>query len=98
MEFDGFDWDDGNRAKCCKHGVGLAEIEFVLANPDYLSEDPTHSIHEQRSIAVGSGPGGRVMFVAFTVRKLDGMVLLRPVSTRYMHEKEFRRYVGKNRD
>ena len=21
MEFSGFDWDDGNRAKCRKHGV-----------------------------------------------------------------------------
>ena len=21
MEFDGFDWDDGNRDKCQKHGV-----------------------------------------------------------------------------
>ena len=23
----GFNWDDGNRAKCVKHGVSLAEIE-----------------------------------------------------------------------
>ncbi len=98
MQFDGFDWDDGNREKCCKHGVSVAEIEFVLENSDYLSDDPAHSIREQRSIAVASGPKGRVTFVAFTVRNLDGMVLLRPVSARYMHEKELRRYVGKNRD
>jgi hypothetical protein len=24
--FVGFDWDDGNRAKCQKHGVSLGEI------------------------------------------------------------------------
>ena len=98
MKFDGFDWDEGNRSKCCKHGVSVAGIEFVLENPDYVSDDPFHSIHEQRFIAVGLGPEGRVTFVAFTVRKLDEVVLLRPVSARYMHEKEFRRYVGKKRD
>jgi uncharacterized DUF497 family protein len=27
MEFDGFDWDAGNREKCRKHGVSTAEIE-----------------------------------------------------------------------
>ena len=30
MEFDGFDWDDGNWPKCGKHGVGQAEIEALL--------------------------------------------------------------------
>jgi len=26
----GFDWDDGNREKCCKHGVTREEIEGVF--------------------------------------------------------------------
>jgi len=26
----GFDWDEGNREKCRKHGVSLAEIEEIL--------------------------------------------------------------------
>jgi len=30
-EFAGFDWDDGNRRKCRRHGVSTADIEFVLA-------------------------------------------------------------------
>jgi len=28
----GFDWDDGNREKCRKHGMTLAEIEHVLVH------------------------------------------------------------------
>jgi hypothetical protein len=34
MEFDRFDWDHGNWPKCGKHGVGKAEIEAVLSDPD----------------------------------------------------------------
>jgi uncharacterized DUF497 family protein len=30
MEFDGFDWDHGNRDKCRKHGVSIGEIESLL--------------------------------------------------------------------
>ena len=30
MEFDGFDWDDGNRDKCQKHGVSIGEIERLF--------------------------------------------------------------------
>ena len=31
---DGFDWDAGNRDKCQKHGLSIAEIEaFFLKNP-----------------------------------------------------------------
>jgi hypothetical protein len=27
---DGFDWDDGNRSKCQKHGMSIAEIEALF--------------------------------------------------------------------
>jgi hypothetical protein len=32
MEFDGFDWDDGNLEKCSKHGVSLDEIEDLFSD------------------------------------------------------------------
>ena len=32
MRVQGFDWDGGNRAKCQKHGVSIAEIEALFAN------------------------------------------------------------------
>lgn len=98
MRFQGFDWDGGNKAKCCKNGLSVEEIEFVLETAEIVSGDPAHSAQEQRFIAVGAGPKGRVTFVAFTVRIIGGARLLRPVSARYMHEKEFRRYVEKDRD
>ena len=33
----GFDWDAGNRAKCQKHGVSVAEVEEVK---HYEEENP----------------------------------------------------------
>lgn len=27
----GFDWDEGNRAKCEKHGVSVAEVESLFS-------------------------------------------------------------------
>jgi uncharacterized DUF497 family protein len=30
---DDFDWDDGNREKCQRHGLTIADIEHVLATP-----------------------------------------------------------------
>lgn len=89
---EGFDWDDGNREKCQKHGVSIAEIEAVLGGTPLVAPDPTHSKLEDRLIAIGKTPEGRAMFVAFTFRMRDGRRLLRPVSARYMHAKEARRY------
>lgn len=83
-----FDWDDGNRAKCRKHGLTLAEVEgFFYAHPR-VAPDPAHSDAEMRFIAVGTTPKGRPAFVAFCWR--DGKI--RPISARYMHDKEARRY------
>ena len=33
LQFDGFDWDRGNRAKCQKHGLSIALIESLFAGP-----------------------------------------------------------------
>jgi len=98
MGFDDLDWDNGNLEKCRKHGVTVAEIEFVLRTTNLVSEDPAHSISEQRLIAVGASREGRMMFVAFTLRQAGEDVLVRPVSARYMHQKEFRRYAQEKSD
>jgi uncharacterized DUF497 family protein len=34
--FSGFEWDEGNRHKCRKHGVSTEEIEHVLAYAEAL--------------------------------------------------------------
>lgn len=83
-----FDWDDGNRLKATKHGLTLAQIEgFFRARPR-VAPDPAHSGAEARFIAVGRTEEGRPAFVAFCWR--NGHI--RPISARYMHDREVRRY------
>ena len=88
----GFDWDEGNRAKCRKHGVSIAEIEALLSGDPRVAPDPRHSVEEDRFIAVGRNAQGRALFVAFTFRTREGERLVRPVSARYMHKKEAEAY------
>jgi Uncharacterized protein conserved in bacteria len=93
---DGFDWDAGNRDKCQKHGVSLAEIEaFLLKNPR-VAPDLRHSGNEGRQMAVGRDSQGRALFVVFTIRIRDGLRLIRPLSARYMHRKEIEGYETEN--
>lgn len=86
MEFDGFDWDEGNRAKCQKHGVSLAEIEQALAVIRFVVDDPFPG--EKRYRTVGRTDTGRHVFAVFTLRGSK----LRPISVRYMHEREVASY------
>ena len=88
----GFDWDEGNRAKCQKHGVAIKQIEALFAGGPRVAPDPKHSALEARFIAVGLTDDGRPMFVAFTLRARDGQRLIRPVSARFMHAREVAAY------
>ena len=89
MEITGFDWDSGNWPKCGKHGVSREEIErLFLEGQSRIAPDLKHSSQtESRHLAVGT-VGDRAIFVAFAVRGS----LIRPISARYMHEKEARNY------
>jgi uncharacterized DUF497 family protein len=88
IQVEGFNWDEGNTAKCQKHGLSIAEIEAFFQVGIYVGPDIKHSIGEQRFLAVGRSPSGRPMFVAFTLR--NG--LIRPISARYMRDKEAKKY------
>jgi uncharacterized DUF497 family protein len=92
MEFAGFDWDQGNREKCQKHGVSIVEIETMFAGTVLVAPDPLHSVREERFKAVGAAESGRKLLVVFTWRMRDGDRFIRPVSARYMHEKEVKAY------
>ena len=82
----GFDWDAGNIAKCMKHGVSLAEVEEVLHSRELRRRrDHLHSEREERVQAFATSAAGRHIFVVFTRRHRDGMMLIRPISARYMH-------------
>jgi uncharacterized DUF497 family protein len=88
----GFDWDEGNRRKCQKHGVSNIEIEDLFAQSPRIAPDPRHSVDEDRMIAVGRTNTGRPVFVAFTIRTKNKRRLIRPVTARYMHAKEIAAY------
>jgi uncharacterized DUF497 family protein len=90
--FAGLDWDDGNIEKCKAHGVTTAEIASLFSGEPFYSPDEVHSVAEQRLIAVGLTEAGRALFVVFTIRERNGRRLVRPLSARYMHAKEARRY------
>jgi uncharacterized DUF497 family protein len=88
LQVKGFDWDEGNRVKCQKHGLLIKEIEDFFRQKLYIAPDIKHSQSEQRFLAVGYSSSGKPMFVAFTLRNN----LIRPISARYMHEKEAKQY------
>jgi uncharacterized DUF497 family protein len=87
-----FEWDEGNTAKCQKHGVTLAEIEAVFHHTPMVAPDIAHSQIEQRFIAIGKGTEQRLIFVVFTLRESVEGNLIRPISARYMHRKEIESY------
>ena len=92
MKVNGFDWDDGNREKCGKHGLSLPEIESVFTGAPRVGPDPLHSRDEDRFRAIGKTSAGRYAFVVFTLRRTGGDLLIRPISARYMHTKEVQSY------
>ena len=93
MKTAGFDWDDGNWPKCGKHGVSRAEIEDVLLNTPAVMPDPHPE--EPRMRAIGKTVAGRYVFLVFMVRKFDDQLFLRPISARFMHQKEIDHYENK---
>ena len=91
LRVSGFDWDEGNRTKCQKHGLSLRQIEALFAHSPRIAPDHKHSADEDRFIAVGRIEG-RPVFVAFTIRIKDKRRFIRPVTARFMHAKEVASY------
>ncbi len=90
MKTVGFDWDEGNWPKCGKHGVSREDIEQVLLGTPSVMPDP--NADEPRMRAIGKTLMGRYVFLVFMLRKIDGQTVLRPISARYMHQKEIDHY------
>ena len=92
VAFSGFAWDKANHSKCQEHGVSVAEVEHVLAHAETLIvPDLKNSRAEQRFLAIGRTEEGRYAFVVFTPRQSGG-IFMRPISARYMHRKEIKKY------
>ena len=98
LNVNGFDWDQGNRAKCQKHGLSIKLIESLFTRPVAILPDAGHSGNERRFRAIGRTDKGRGVFIIFTSRHRGDEVLLRPISARYMHKKEMEAYEEENPD
>ncbi|WP_414562141.1 MULTISPECIES: BrnT family toxin [unclassified Anabaena] len=91
----GFDWDEGNSAKCWNR-VSKEEIEYLFQQPGVLiAPDIKHSQDEDRYLAIGISSQQRYIFVAFTLRNQEDEILIRPISARYMRDTEVQKY-GQN--
>lgn len=91
MQIVGFEWDAGNWPKCAKHGASREEIEDVLSGSPFVRADAAGTT-ESRFDAVGQTEAGRFMFIVFTIKAGAEGLLIRPISARFMHDKEVRRY------
>lgn len=92
LDVAGFEWDHGNRGKCQKHGVSLVAIESLFRGPVAVFPDQTHSGDEERLKAIGRSDAGRHVLIVFTLRTREGARYIRPISARYMHQKEIEHY------
>ena len=86
----GFDWDRGNWPKCGKHGVTKEEIEEFFQTSLAVMPDPHPE--EPRMRAIGKTKAGRYMFLVFKFRLINGQTFIRPISARYMHQREVAHY------
>jgi uncharacterized DUF497 family protein len=89
----GFDWDESNTVKNWeRHRVTPEEAEDVFFHePLVVRGDIRHSTSERRYRAIGRTSRGRLLFIAFTVRRK----LIRVISARDMNRREaeeYRRY------
>jgi uncharacterized protein len=89
-ECTGFDWDESNALKNWeKHKVTPEEAEGIFfGEPFVLRSDAMHSSSEKRYRALGRTAHGRMLFVAFTVRRK----LIRVISVRDMNRREAAEY------
>jgi uncharacterized DUF497 family protein len=71
--------------------VTREEIESVMLGVPAVMSEPHPS--EPRMKAIGRTAAGRYVFLVFMLRKIDGsQTLLRPISARFMHQKEIAHY------
>jgi len=88
-----FEWDAGNTTKSLqKHGVTCEEAGEVLSQRRFipLGEQVQPPSSEPRFGVLGETSNGKLLFVAFTIRKQS----IRVISVRPMNEKERKFYAS----
>jgi uncharacterized DUF497 family protein len=80
-----FEWDDANKGHIAMHAVTPQEVEEVFSRPVY--EIPGNH-DERRNLCVGTSSRGRMLAIAYTMRK--GRI--RVVTAYPAHRKQRRQY------
>ena len=73
-------------------GSPQRKLRNFFAQDVFVTPDISHSQEEERFLAVGRSRKSKTMMVVFTFRESKGKLLIRPISARYMREKESKRY------
>jgi len=95
-----FEWDSRKAAtNRAKHGVAFEEAATVFGDPDGLDgPDLRHSAVESRFLRLGRAATGRVLVVAYAVRRRDDGESIRIISARQASRKERAAYAAASRD
>ena len=95
-----FEWDARKGAvNHTKHGVLFEEAATVFGDPNALDgPDLHHSERESRFLRLGRAATGRVLIVAYTVRRRDHGERIRIISARRASRKERAAYAAAPRD
>ena len=95
-----FEWDTRKAAvNRAKHGVSFEEAGTVFADPNALDGPGLrHSEKESRFLRLGRAATGRVLVVAYTVRRRDDGESIRIISARRASRKEQAAYAATSRD
>jgi uncharacterized DUF497 family protein len=91
-----FEWDARKAAvNRTKHGVSFEEAATVFGDPDALDgPDLRHSGEESRFLRLGGAATGRVLIVAYTVRREVDGESIRIISARRASRKERAAYAA----
>ena len=92
-----FSWDIAKAiANFEKHGVPFQEAATIFNDPHALDgDDPEHSSHERRRQRIAMSVTGRILFVAYTIRRSEHeKETIRIISARQASRKERQAYAG----
>lgn len=89
-----FDWDPQKaRANQLKHAVPFEEAATAFLDPDGLDgEDLEHSLSEPRRLRLAKSGLGRVLVIAYTIRRRGHEEITRIISARRASREERKRY------
>lgn len=93
-----FEWDARKAASNdAKHGVSFEEARTAFSDPRGMDgEDIMHSSSEPRRLRLAKAASGRVLAIAYVVRRANDAEKTRIISARPANTKEKRRYEAKD--